>query len=80
MDEHFWISWLSWRKKNNVESGSAQIKFGPKLVIRREKGWGYLESLVANPSNSTVWVQPARLIQHRKYRRINRLRGVASTG
>jgi hypothetical protein len=60
MDEPFWNRLLFWRQKN--KSKSSQIVFGPKLAIRREIGWGYLELLVANRSNRTVWVEEATVV------------------
>lgn len=62
MDDQFWIRLLPWRQENKAESRCAQIKFGPKLVIRREKGWGYLELLLVNRSHWTVWVEEATVV------------------
>jgi hypothetical protein len=62
MNEHFWTRLLPWRQKNKAESRSAQIKFGPKLMICREKGWGYLELRLVNRSNWTVWVEEATVV------------------
>ena len=62
MDKRYWIRFLSWRRKNKVESSPAQIKFVPKLRITRQDGWTYLELQLVNRSSWTVWVEEARLV------------------
>ena len=62
MDDHYWIRLLPWRQKNKAETKSAQIKFAPKLVIFRERGWVNLELSLVNRSSWTVWVEEATVI------------------
>ncbi len=62
MDERYWISRLPWRQKNKAESKSAQIKFAPKLKIRREGGWQHLELQLVNRSSWAVWVEGASVV------------------
>jgi len=62
MDESIWIRHLPWKRKNRPESKSGQIKFDPKLLVSREKGWGCLELLLANRSSWTVWVEEATVV------------------
>jgi len=59
MDDRYWIRLLPWRRKNKAESISAQIKFAPKLMICRERGWVNLELSLVNRSSWTVWVKEA---------------------
>ena len=62
MDDRYWIRLLPWRRKNKAETKSAQIKFAPKLVICRERGWVNLELSLVNRSSWTVWVEEATVI------------------
>lgn len=62
LDERFWIRLLPWRQKDKLESKSGQIKFAPKLLITRAKGWVNLELLLANRSSWTVWVEEATVV------------------
>src|SRR5579863_2435733 len=62
MDKHYWIRFLPWRRKNNVESNPAQIKFAPKLRITRQDGWMYLELFLVNRSSWTAWVEEATVV------------------
>jgi hypothetical protein len=62
MDDRYWIRLLPWRQKNKAERKSAQIKFAPKLVIYRERGWVTLELSLVNRSSWMVWVEEATVI------------------
>jgi hypothetical protein len=62
MDERYWIRLLPWRQKNKAETKSAQIKFAPKLVMCRERGWVNLELQLVNRSSWWVWVEEATVV------------------
>jgi hypothetical protein len=62
MDERYWFRFLPWRQKSKPDSISAQIKFTPQLQITRQDGWTYLELLLVNRSNWTVWVEEATVV------------------
>jgi hypothetical protein len=63
MPDSFWVSGLfhRWRKTKSKPAGS-QTDFSALLRIFRQDGWVYLELLLINRSEVTVWVEHATIV------------------
>lgn len=63
MDSAAWTFGLfrPWRKTNPQPEGF-QIDFSARLRLFREDDWAYLELLLVNHSNVTVWVEEATIV------------------
>jgi hypothetical protein len=63
MGNAFWTSGLfrRWRK-TKPGPGRFQIDFSARLKVFRDGGWAYLELLLLNQSDVTVWVETATVI------------------
>ena len=57
-----WTRLFPWLHKNKGESNPAEIRFLPRLTITRYDEWVYLELVLENRSDWTVWVEEATVI------------------
>ncbi len=57
-----WMRLFSLRQKSTEDSDHAEIKFIPKLTITRNNGWVYLELVLWNSSDWTVWVEEGTVV------------------
>jgi hypothetical protein len=57
-----WNRLFPWRHKNPGESNPAEIKFVPRLTLSRNYDWVYLELVLENHSEWTVWVEEATIV------------------